>query len=69
MGAFVYQCLNDQIMLETADVMARLIREANKKAQIGARFKTSKKKDATTVEIANKAIRAKNMSSLSLALL
>ena len=69
MGAFVYQCLNDQIMLETADVMARLIREANKKAQIGARFKTSKKKDTTTVEIANKAIRAKNMSSLSLALL
>ena len=56
-------------MLETADVMARLIREANKKAQIGARFKTSKKKDTTTVEIANQAIRAKNMSSLSLALL
>lgn len=64
-----FQCLKDQIILETADVIARLIREANKKAQIGARFKTSKKNEMTTVEIPNNAIRAKNINSFNLAFL
>lgn len=64
-----FQCLKDQIILETADVIARLIREANKKAQIGARFKTSKKNEMTTVEIPNNAIRAKKINSFNLAFL
>ena len=50
-------------MRGTPTMIARLIREANKNDQRGAKCKASKKNDTITVKTAKDAIRAKKTNS------